>query len=175
MKLIHQMPPRINLGQHRETPIEIAIFHLGKAETNSDHYNPTGLRTVMGFNLPPWQRPDVWTPQQKLSFIESAWLGIPIGTYTYNDWEAGSPVDNLLIDGQQRLRAIQEYLAGAFSVFGAYFADLSTRDQRRFEGTKFACYRCETEDEAYLRTYYDLTNFGGTPHEPHQRAVPQAS
>jgi uncharacterized protein with ParB-like and HNH nuclease domain len=125
----------------------------------------------MGFVLPDWQRGLVWTGAQKVSFIESAWLGIPLGTYSYNQADLGSPNDGLLIDGQQRMSAIQDYLEGQFPVFGLLFADVPLREKRRWEmSTLFACYITETENEAYLRDYYNLTNFGGTAHSEAERA-----
>lgn len=98
-----------------------------------------GRRTVMGFVLPSWQRGLVWTEAQKIAFIESAWRGVPIGTYTYNEAPIGSPLDYLLIDGQQRMNAIQEYIEGELQ-FGekiaAIYASLSNGQEqlgREFE------------------------------------------
>lgn len=85
--------------------------------------------------------------------------------------DLGSPHDCLLIDGQQRMSAIQDYLEGRFKVFGLLYADVPVRERRRWEmSTMFACYITETDNEAYLRDYYNLTNFGGTAHKETERA-----
>ena len=83
--------------------------------------------------------------------------------------------DGLLIDGQQRLRSLERYLDGEFPVFGYRWSEVTIVDRRFFEmSTIFACYVTETEDEDYLRSYYDMTNFGGTAHTEDQRAAPLA-
>lgn len=40
-----------------------------------------GERRLAGFILPPFQRPPVWTEEQKVRLIESIWDGIPTGSY----------------------------------------------------------------------------------------------
>jgi len=163
------MPPRIDLGKHASTTMahcmsQYKSWKAGEVETH-------GRRTVMGYVLPDWQRGLVWSEGQKVAFIESAWLGIPIGTYAYNQGKIGSPYDHLLIDGQQRMSAVQDYIENAFPVFGHYWSELPTPDERRWSlSTSFPCYTVETEDEALLRNYYNLTNFGGTAHKESERA-----
>jgi len=130
-------------------------------------------RRVMGFPLPEWQRPLVWSESQKSRFIESIWLGMPLGTYTLNTLEAGHPLDMIIIDGQQRLSAIEDYVEDRIDVFGGRWSDVELVDRRRFKGTTFARYETRSEDENFLRRYYDLMNFGGVPHEPDQRAAPE--
>jgi len=135
--------------------------------------NPHGLRTVMGYCLPTWQRGLVWTDAQKIAFIESAWRGIHIGTFTYNQTDMGHPLDNLLIDGQQRMSAIQDYLADRFPVFGWHWSEVTEPDRRSWEMTVvFPSFITDSKDEDYLRSYYDLMNFGGTAHGESERALP---
>lgn len=164
-----QIPSRIDLGRSYTSPMAQCMgqykeWKAGKVETH-------GRPTVMGFVLPDWQRGLVWTNEQKVAFIESAWLGIPLGTYSYNQAPLGSVYDHLLIDGQQRMSAIQDYIEGEFSVFGLLFSELEPRDERRWSMTTiFASYVTNTENEQYLRDYYNLMNFGGTPHKETERA-----
>jgi hypothetical protein len=165
-----KMPNRLNLGRQYTSVMAAPMMRLRERQERPAEYNPLGLRTVMGFCLPTWQRPLVWTEAQMVAFIESAWLGINLGTYTYNQ-VVGSKYDGFLVDGQQRMYALERYLADAFPVFGYRWSEVSVVDRRIWEmSTIFASYVTETEDEEYLRNYYNLTNFGGTPHEPHQRA-----
>lgn len=165
------MPERVRLGTNLNTTM---MFPMGQWKTtleNPEEENPMDKPTVMGFVLPDWQRPLVWTPEQMVSFIESAWKGIPLGTFTFNRATFGSPYDNLLIDGQQRLHAIQCYLEDKFPVFGYYWSELTELDHRLWKTeVTFPCYETGTEDEAYLRNYYNLMNFGGTAHTEDQRA-----
>jgi hypothetical protein len=122
--------------------------------------------------LPPFQRPPVWTTEQKVRFIESAWLGLPIGVYIINRAEYDSPFDNWLLDGQQRVTAVLEYMADAFPVLGYHYGELTDVDHRGWEiGTVFGRLETNLEDEAQLRDVYDRLAYGGTPHAPKDRAA----
>ena len=161
-------PAPVDLGRGFDGCLGEAMMHW---ESDGDETpNENGLRTVMGYFLPEWQRGLVWTREQKVRLIESCWLGLPIGTYTFNrKW--GSKYDNYLIDGQQRLNAIQCYLSDEFPVFGYKWSETKKIDKRRFRhSVKFGSYICETDDEQYLRNYYNMMNFGGTAHTEEQRA-----
>ena len=146
---------------------------------------PWADRFVMGFPLPSWQRPLVWTREQKVRFIASIWSGVDIGSYMVNDQYKfiGIGTDKVhyqkfsevLLDGQQRLNAIQGYLLNEFSVEDAtgvarYWSDLPRRERRRFGGFHFARANIKSWDEGMLRLAYDLRSFGGTAHTEDQRA-----
>lgn len=124
----------------------------------------------MGYNLPKWQRGFVWSEGQSIKLIESIWLGLSIGTYTFNRSHNNPEFDNLLIDGQQRLKAIQDYMQGAFKVFGYKYSELGRPEQRGFESRHFHCFITNTTDEDYLKNYYNRMNFGGTTHKKRERA-----
>ena len=161
------MPDPVRLGEHMQTTM-FAPFH------NWEHAepDPLGRRMVMGYALPTWQRGLVWTDQQQVKLLESAWRGLNIGTYTINQ----SPIyegqfDNLLIDGQQRLNAIQCYFEDAFPVFGYRWSEVTEVDRRGFlMGRHFSSYITRTDDETYLREYYNMMNFGGVAHKESERA-----
>lgn len=166
------MPKRVDLGKSYASTMSLPMAQ--QQNFVADEYgvgNPSGLRVVMGYFLPTWQRGLVWTEAQKVSFIESAWKGLNLGTYTYNRAALGSRFDNLLIDGQQRLNAVECYLNDEFPVFGYRWSEVTKVDRRFWEmSTHFTSYVTETEDEQYLREYYNLTNFGGTAHKETERA-----
>lgn len=166
-----RMPKRIDLGRHYSTTMIGPMMRHRDWQRASNELNPHALRTVMGFCLPTWQRGFVWTLAQQIAFIESAWRGLSLGTYTYNQSGLGSPFDNLLIDGQQRMHAIQCYLHDDFPVFGWHWSEVTIVDRRAWEMTvHFNSYVTETENEDYLKCYYNLTNFGGTAHKESERA-----
>lgn len=147
---------------------------------------PWADRFVMGFPLPAWQRPLVWTLKQKVRFIQSIWAGVDIGSYLVNDQyeflRAGQDVyyrefSEVLLDGQQRLSALEDYVLSRFAVpDGAgvprFWGDLPRVERRRFSGFHFARASITSWDEGQLRLAYDLRAFGGTPHTEGQRAVP---
>jgi hypothetical protein len=135
---------------------------------------------LCGYRLPPFQRPPVWTVEQAIRFLESAWMGLHLGTYVVNRCERwtlkdGKPfkphrTDLWLIDGQQRLRALDAYLSDEWPVFGYRWSELPQHEQRRLENVTFAQSIVRESDEAVLRELYDRLNFGGTAHTEEQRA-----
>ena len=159
------MPKPLNLGQHMASCLVQPIFQRENRKAT------IGLRQVMGYKLPVWQRDFVWSNDQCVKLIESLWLGINIGTYTFNRSRNNEDYDDLLIDGQQRMTAIQKYLDGDFPVFGYYWQDLDKVEQRKLTFSHFHCYITESDDENYLRSYYDLVNFSGTAHKEDERAT----
>jgi len=122
---------------------------------------------LLGYRLPPFQRPLVWTQEQKIRFVESAWLGFSLGTWCANKMETrhptkAHPFDRWLIDGQQRLSALDEYWDDGFPVFGHVWSGLTRLDRRRFESRTFPVLQTHLNDENALRELYDRMNFGGT-------------
>lgn len=162
------MPLPVRLGEHMQTTMMAPMHHW----EHDDTPNNNGYRSIMGYFLPPWQRGLVWTEDQKIKLIESAWLGLNIGTYTFNrSKERGGPLDNILLDGQQRMWALECYLKNEFPVFGYKWSEITRVDKRAFAMSRhFACYITQSDDEQYLRKYYNMMNFGGVAHKESQRA-----
>lgn len=161
------MPRPMQLGEYMASTTATPIFNWRDKDTENVH----GYREVMGYFLPPWQRGLVWTRAQQIRLIESLWLGLNIGTYTFNRAAHGSKFDNLLIDGQQRMWALQCYLSDEFQVFGFLWSEVTQADRRGFEYSRhFHCYITKSEDEQYLRDYYNTMNFGGVAHKESERA-----
>lgn len=157
-----RMPERTNLGASLATTIHALIAQAEEPERGHD-------RTVMGFGLPVWQRGSVWSREQQIRFVESAWKGLPLGTYTVNRQKTirtDPGLHGILIDGQQRITAIGAYLAGDFPVFGARWSEVHPDDRRAFRMTKFSSYETDFTSDAEMRAYYDLMNFGGVSHAP---------
>jgi hypothetical protein len=126
-----------------------------------------GERQLGWFVLPPFQRPPVWTLAQKVRFIESCWMALPIGVFIYNRTDdMNSPYDTWLLDGQQRVTAVLEYMNDAFPVMDYRFSELTEVDHRRWHmTTNFSCMETNLTDEAQLRDVYDRLAYGGTPHD----------
>lgn len=136
-------------------------------------------RRLMNLTLPPWQRPEVWSAEQKRRFVEGIWLGLGTGYYVVHgsDWdEAGhpKPMSGWLLDGQQRISALRDFLSGEMVVFGdVRFTEMSVPDQLRFKRRPFPCHELDyTDNEDMLKELYDRLNFGGTPHTEVQRVLP---
>lgn len=139
-------------------------------------------RRLLGLVLPPWQRPEVWTVEQKHRFIESIFLGLGCGYYVTNGLEwtnsgHSAPMSGWLIDGQQRISAIRDFVSGDLVVFGdVRFPELTKPEQMRFCRTSFPCIEldyCDNED--VLLELYDRLNFGGTPHSAEHQVQRRSS
>lgn len=136
-------------------------------------------RRLLNLNLPPWQRPEVWTHSQKRRFVEGIFLGLGCGQYVVNgsDWESDGepkPMSAWLLDGQQRISALRDFLAGDLVVFDdVSFPAMPAADQLRFKRRPFPCFELDyTDDENALKELYDRLNFSGTPHTAEQRVLP---
>jgi len=146
---------------------------------------PWASRFVLGHPLPVWQRDPTWTLEQKSRFITSIWAGVDIGSYLINDLfrivrtpdghEVMLENSDIVLDGQQRLLAIQSYIESEFPVVDTegrprFWSELSRDERRRFSLYRFTRATIKSFDEKKLRTAYDLRAFGGTPHREDQRA-----
>lgn len=133
--------------------------------------NP-GERQLGNFILPPFQRPSVWTLEQKVRFIESIWGRLPLGAYVVNRVIGDRSCDGWLLDGQQRITAIMEYVEDQFPVFGYLWSELDLLDHRNFAMIPMACLETQLTDHDKLREIYDRLAYGGTPHDLVDRLVP---
>jgi hypothetical protein len=88
---------------------------------------------------PAFQRASVWTIGQKRAWIESVLLDLPLPAIFINQFGAiggGHPkygFKDIVIDGQQRIRATAEFLAGKFKVHGERFQDQDEAFRRVFK------------------------------------------
>ena len=157
-----QVPQRIFYGESMSS----VIAHLRKKDAVDNG------RSILGFRLPDWQRPSVWTDYQCERFIQSVYRGAVIGNYIVN--ESDNPeLDNLIIDGQQRLRAIERYWDDEIALSGNdgalyCWSDLTSDSQARFLRIQFPWTLMRINDEALLREAYNIHNFSGTPHTADQ-------
>lgn len=169
-----QPPEPINLGSVSSGVIDACLVRLKNAQED-----PEGVlkadRYAMGAPLPAWQREACWSREQQIELIESVWVGIPIGFYVINkedEDDSGKPREHsgILIDGQQRMLALQAYLNDEFKVYGAYWSEVPIGNQRHFRRTHFPFYETEIWDEAQLRDLYNRLNFSGVAHREDQKA-----
>lgn len=165
-----------------ELLFRLETFTKDEAASRAEY--PWATRFVMGYPLPAWQRPLVWTDDQKSRFITSLWMEIDVGSYLVNDVcdfmvQDGKQTytlhSDVLLDGQQRLSALEEYFFGRIAVpdkdgIPTLWAELSKVERRKFSNRSFNRSVVHSWDEAELRRIYDLRAFGGTAHTDDQRA-----
>jgi hypothetical protein len=139
-------------------------------------------RRVLGFKLPHWQRRERWSDDQCIGFIESVYLGANVVQFMVN-LTVDPRFDRILLDGQQRLRAIERYVAGEFAVPGEYavpgwdgepalWTDLTEQERSHFLRIGFPCLATAYQDDAALRDAYNRHNFCGTAHDISEMAEP---
>ncbi|MHD0644052.1 DUF262 domain-containing protein [Pseudomonas aeruginosa] len=167
-------PRRQSYHQAYQTTLHGMISHIKIGNDRMDAEGWTGRR-VMGYRLPAWQRDFEWTVEQCQRFISSIWLGIGIGSFMVNDCPDDPSLDMLLLDAQQRLTAIEDYLNGKFPIQGEdgefyFWGDLTLEEQCHFIRIPFPWYESAYKTETECREAYDRHNFGGTPHRESQRA-----
>jgi hypothetical protein len=182
------LPKRLEIGQLYQTPL-FQLHNTFQMYVNGadPHANAADKGPIIcGYVIPPFQRDFVWTNAQMVRFVESAFYGLPLGTFTYNttvgmqgnkrigengeEYYAGN---RWLLDGQQRLTTLHKYFSNEFSVFDHYWSDLDNADKMGLlMKSPFPSYETKIADELECRKLYDILAFGGTPHEPSQRAVP---
>lgn len=172
MNNMANLPEPLLEGKDRAYTIDALIAQDGD-ETLSDEA-PKGFRKLMGFNLPSWQRDLVWTLGQQTHFIESIFLGLGTGYYVATDVEFSEarkgemlPTSLLLLDGQQRITAIDNFIKNRLPVFnGIYYDDLTMPQKRfRFRHVGFPCVEVSANtDEQTLKELYHRLNFGGVAH-----------
>jgi hypothetical protein len=138
-----------------------------------DNMEWTGRR-VMGFKLPEWQRKERWSDDQCENFIESIYLGANIGQFMVN-LTVKPEFDRILLDGQQRLRALERYLADEISVPGedgvpVFWSELENAERAHLYRIGFPWLATEYLSEDTLAEAYNRHNFGGTAHLETEKA-----
>lgn len=180
------LPYRIVEGTTSAMGLEMLVDPRAWIVKDDDHMWDMNQPRLCGLFIPPFQRPLVWDQARQISFIESAYLGLHLGTIVYNDalnlpmiGSRFAHTDRWLIDGQQRCSALAAYVADEFVIFRGTphehrWSELNTVETRYFHRIQIGYTKIESSDEQHLRMVYDRLNFGGMAHTENQRALPNA-
>lgn len=119
---------------------------------------------------PEFQRQNVWRRDRQSKLIESLLLNIPIPVLYFAEDEDGTRV---VVDGQQRLRAIEEYYAGQYplrklevlsKMNGKRWADLTPKESRTILNRTLRCVVISASSPPTLRfEMFERLNTGGMP------------
>jgi hypothetical protein len=121
---------------------------------------------------PDFQRGYVWTPIQKVRYVEFILRGGQTGRDIYLNspfWNSHStPPKNLyneyvLVDGKQRLDAVLGFLRNELQVFGGSYRQDYT-DNMRLTGPSFKWHVNDLKSRAEVLQWYLDLNTGGTVH-----------
>ena len=124
--------------------------------------------------IPDYQRGLVWTLKQKQNLIMSILNGNPIGDFIFkkefligsNGRKDGVKIAWTIIDGQQRMNAIKEFMGNKFKLKdGLKFRDMKYWDAREF-ATVYKVNAITFVNITYQQEVdiYYSRNFGGTAH-----------
>ena len=123
---------------------------------------------------PPFQRNQVWDAGRKSKFIESILLNIPIPTLFFADDEDKTVV----VDGQQRLLALKQYMDNAYPLRGLEvlaplngkrFDQLNDRQQRIINNRTLRCLVISAKSDSEIRfQVFERLNQGGLPLNPQE-------
>lgn len=143
---------------------------------NQSLYLEPTTQTVSWFNQrlnnaelvlkPLFQRNPVWTSTQKSYLIDSILRGYPVPEIyiqTIEDEEGND--QHIVVDGQQRIRACLEFMAGSFALSesgadwdGSYFEDLTKDQKSALRQYRFAVRVLPELDDALIREIFGRLN-----------------
>lgn len=181
-----QMPQRFLPTTVSHYPLDVLVGHWEKYlvdPSSARECFPWAVRFVMGMPVATWARGLEWNVGQQSRFISTVWSGGDLGSYLTNDWyepESGARAlagnSEILIDGQQRLHSLEEYLLDRLAVPDAQgqpriWSELGNGNRKRFLSTIFTHATVSSGDELALRRTYDLCALGVVPRSFDQRAV----
>lgn len=140
-------------------------------------YLNTTLRNVIWFKnvhdnneldmKPPFQRNPVWLDRQKSFLIDSILNGFPIPEIYMQEVVTGKGVSkHIVVDGQQRIRAVLEFLEGAYAIDSKdtpswgdmYFDDLNESDKKKLFTYNFIVRILPDIDDVLIRSIFQRLN-----------------
>lgn len=120
--------------------------------------------------IPPFQRNQVWKPQQKSRFIESLILNIPTPPFYISQDLEGKMI---IVDGLQRSSSVFDYLANKYALVGLdalpqlngkFYSQLDSELQARIEDRELLLYILKPSvPMAIVYDIFNRINSNGTP------------
>lgn len=146
--------------------------------TQDSNFLHTTHRTITWFNkafqnnelelAAPFQRNPVWTCIQKSYLIDTVLLGLPVPELYMQDLvNAAGSERHIIVDGQQRIRACLDYVAGDYALEGedvsarwrgVKFVDLSPEEKQAIFAYKFVVRVLPQMPEEELRKIFARLN-----------------
>ena len=116
---------------------------------------------------PPFQRNPVWVHRQKSFLIDTILSGLPIPEIYMQDLvDDEGDARYIVVDGQQRIRAVLEYVAGEYAVDAKdtptwgdmYFDDLKPEERKRIRQYDFVVRQLPELDDVQIREVFQRLN-----------------
>lgn len=120
---------------------------------------------------PPFQRGAVWTKDQKVAWIETMLRGVGLPALFVNQFPGDHPTygfREVVIDGQQRLRATAEFMRDKFRVRGELWSEQTKVWRRQFCHSRSMCnvVLCKYDTLKECAELYLKLLTAGTAHTP---------
>ena len=166
--------PMIQQGGIDYTVKDLSRFIKNEYDSLFIKYNTTPkneIKTLCGFIIPPFQRPEVWDINRKIKLIESIIMGFDIGTLVvqWTDDEKLMHTYGWLIDGQQRLSSIRDFILGKFKIFDNKYSYDDIQNSPQIIKYRFNTYIVKFQkisgvNVEQLKEFYHRMNYCGVPH-----------
>jgi hypothetical protein len=163
-----RVPGRRFYGEHMATMMLALDSGAQARDAKLDEQGWAGRR-VLGYKLPEWQRREVWTLDQCVRFVESCYMGANIGSFMINCVFDPQELDEVVLDGQQRLRALERYWNNEFALAGEdgrlwLWDDLEKDEKARLHRIVFPWTMTHYNTVDLLHDAYNRHNYGGVAH-----------
>jgi hypothetical protein len=117
------------------------------------------------YEIPEWQRGEVWNPARKQQLIDSILRGWKLPKFYFVKWDED---EYEVVDGQQRLTAIYEFFANELplsedsaAIFGGpYYKDLKQKVADAFDDFEIEYDEVEDASEADLKQFFQRLQQG---------------
>lgn len=142
---------------------EVPIRELVKNYSNHDEEWVFGYGGALNIR-PKYQREFVYKDEKRNEVIRTVRKDFPLNTLY---WSKNADGTFEVLDGQQRIISICEYVEGNFSLDGMYFHSLTDAEQEQILDYKLMVYFCEWEEREKL-DWFQIINIAGevlTPQE----------
>lgn len=116
---------------------------------------------------PDYQRELVWDDKDRELLLDSLFMGADIGRFVFrvkDDHETSldGPFYEI-VDGKQRMMALLDFYADRYPYKGAYFSDLSAKDQCAFKNTSVSIADAKNLSKKDTLRLFIMLNRGGRP------------
>lgn len=135
---------------------EIAIREVSKGYINDNEEGVVGYGGKLNIR-PKYQREFVYKDKQRDAVIETVRKDFPLNVMYF---VKNSDKTFEVLDGQQRIISICEYVAGKFSLNYQYFHNLEKEEQEQILNYKLMIYFCEGTDKEKL-DWFKTINIAG--------------
>lgn len=135
---------------------QIKINDLVSNYKNDDEEGVFGYGGILNIR-PPYQREFKYNDKQQIAVLNSIKKGFPINVMY---WAVNEDQTLEVLDGQQRILSICEYIEGNFAINYQYFHNLTTEEQKQILDYELMVYFCEGTDKEKLE-WFKTINIAG--------------